>query len=222
MPPVHVSSERSEPFSSPGTSPFRQATEAQKGPSRGLGLGLSIVRHIVTEHAGRIEAVSAGAGKGATFVVRLPVITETAAVPHPPPSAAPSLSGVRVLVVEDDADTRAFMAEILERHGAAVTTAGSAEEALAARGDDGPGVLVSDIALPGDDGYALLERLRARGGGGRGRVPALAVTAYASSESRAHALAAGYGRYLAKPLEAADLASAVLELASSASAGASS
>jgi CheY-like chemotaxis protein len=132
---------------------------------------------------------------------------------------APSLEGIRVLVVDDEADARGMLAEILARRGAGVTTAGSVREALAAAEQAPPDVLVSDLAMPGEDGYALIRRLRALAPAHGGLVPAIALTAHATGEDRARVLAAGYQVHLAKPVDAAVLTAVVARLAASRSGG---
>jgi signal transduction histidine kinase/CheY-like chemotaxis protein len=197
---------------------FRQAEVSLTRSQGGLGLGLAIAKHLVEQHSGSIRAESPGVGKGATFVVSLPAAptgTEIAPADQEPQrvSAYPSLAGIRVLVVEDHDDAREFIAVALERCDAAVTTATSVESALAAFERVSPDVVVSDLGLPGEDGYALIRRLRELPPERRGRIRTMALTAYARLEDRDAALAAGYDRYLAKPIDPVDLAVAVAELA---------
>jgi CheY-like chemotaxis protein len=177
---------------------------------------LAIAKHLVEQHSGSIRAESRGVGQGATFVVSLPAApTGTEIAPadqEPRVSAYPSLAGIRVLVVEDHDDAREFIAVALERCDASVTTATSVESALAAFDRVSPDVVVSDLGMPGEDGYALIRRLREPPQRG-GRVGTVALTAYARLEDRDAALAAGYDRYLAKPIDPVDLAVAVAELA---------
>ncbi|MGH7403204.1 MAG: PAS domain S-box protein [Candidatus Rokuibacteriota bacterium] len=194
----------------------------------GLGLGLSIVRHLVELHRGTVRADSAGPGQGAAFTVTLPVTDEGAgdgtgadgtAAGDLAASPLPALDGVRVLVVDDEADARDLMRAVLAQSGAQVTVAATARGALEALGRAPFDVLVSDIAMPEDDGYALIRAVRALDGERGGRIPALALTAYARIEDRAEAIAAGYQQHAAKPIEPAELAAAVAALAGRPSAG---
>ena len=188
----------------------------------GLGLGLSIVRQLVTLHGGVLHAESAGLGQGATFTVTLPVTDEgVGAAGEADRTAArnlaaarlPSLDGVRVLVVDDENDARDLMRAVLAQCGAHVTVTATARAALEAPGQAPFDVLVSDIAMPGDDGYALIRAVRALDGERGGQIPALALTAYARTEDRVEAIAAGYHQHAAKPIEPAELARAVASLA---------
>jgi two-component system CheB/CheR fusion protein len=187
----------------------------------GLGLGLAIVRHLVELHGGAIQATSAGPGQGATFTVTLPVTEE-----RPPdeaealelaarrlePARHPALNGVRVLVVDNEADSRELMRAILAQCGAEVTVAATARAALGALEQASFDVLVSDIAMPEEDGYDLIRHVRALDAGRGGQIPALAVTAYAKIEDRDKAIAAGYHQHSVKPIEPAELAAAVATL----------
>jgi signal transduction histidine kinase/ActR/RegA family two-component response regulator len=198
---------------------FRQSDSSSTRPHGGLGLGLAIARHLVELHGGTVEVHSEGEGKGATFRVRLPLAVgagpaEVRALgPAAPVSAAPRLSGVSVLVVEDEADTRELVRTVLGQLGADVRLAGSAREALRAIDDQPPDVLLSDIEMPEIDGYALMRTVRERSPDRGGLVPAAALTAYARSEDRLRALRAGYQVHLAKPVEPAELAAVVASLA---------
>jgi signal transduction histidine kinase/ActR/RegA family two-component response regulator len=188
----------------------------------GLGLGLSIVRHITELHGGTAHAASDGEGRGATFTIRLPLTAGQMAQPQTktshetagfkPREAESELDGARVLVVDDDADTRQLLKQIMENHGAAVTTAASAAEALEVIGAAPPDALVADIGMPDEDGYSLMRKIRElppdRGGG----VPALALTAYARPEDRARAMTAGFQHYVTKPVEPDELAAVVAKL----------
>jgi signal transduction histidine kinase len=188
----------------------------------GLGLGLSIVRHVVELHGGAVRAQSPGVGRGATFTVTLPVVSGEAAEPRrasapalrPTPDFAhpPELRGLRVLVVDDEPDAREVVVSVLEQCGAAVTSAASAREARELIAGAAPEVLVSDIGMPGETGYDLIRGLRA-GDGAAARVPAVALTAYARVEDRARALAAGFDAHAAKPIEPGELARVIAPLA---------
>lgn len=200
---------------------FRQSDAPGSGPHGGLGLGLAIVRHLVALHGGTVKAESAGEGLGSSFTITLPAAVEGARrqpeAPHciQPDAVAyadlPRLSGARVLLVEDDEDSREFIATVLSHCGAKVTTAASADQAVALLGLERPDVLVSDIRMPGKDGYALVRDVRA-GDGDAPRLPAVALTAYASGDHRDRALAAGFDVYLPKPVEPAELVTVVANL----------
>jgi len=201
--------------------PFRQADSSPARSAQGLGLGLAIARHLVESHGGVIRAESAGVGRGTSVTVLLPVpplagetgpSTETHTAPRPAPDPA-LLEGVRVMVVEDEADSREILSTMLREWGAEVTTVRSAPEALSALAAGAPDVLVSDIGMPGMDGFELIRELRRRGSGNGGSVPAIALTAYAGEESRREALAAGFEEHVAKPAEPQQLLAAVARLA---------
>ena len=177
---------------------FRQADGSITRRHGGLGLGLSIARHIVERHGGSITAHSEGVGRGAVFTVTLPVGDVTAPVGPAdemlPPSASP---GLRVLVVDDEADARELLRRLLIEQGCEVECAGSADEALAALGAVRCDILLTDIGMPGTDGYELLRRARATDGH---QPRAIAVTAFARPEDRDRALAAGFEDHIAKPV----------------------
>ena len=189
----------------------------------GLGLGLAIVRHIVKLHEGNVWAESDGEGRGATLVVELPLPIEDVS-----PAAKPAivyrrlesassrlinLAGRRILVVDDEADARDLLAQILGQAGADVIVVGSADEALETLRRWRPDVLVSDIGMPGDDGYVLIRKVRALGTAEGGQVRALALTAYARSEDRALALEAGFHTHIAKPVDPLELTALIAGLA---------
>ena len=204
---------------------FRQADSSSTRTHGGLGLGLAIVRHLVELHGGTVEAHSDGEGKGATFLVRLPVPAASPAaapsVPQPQSAALPAgstsreLRDLRVLLVDDEPDAREVLPAVLEQFGARVTVAASAAEAIAALQRSAVDVLVADIGMPGEDGYALIRRVRALEGHLRD-LPAIALTAYAGEADRRRALEAGFQIHLAKPVEPADLIAALATLAPSA------
>ena len=198
---------------------FHQADRSITRRFGGLGLGLSIVKHLVELHGGNVVAESGGEGHGATFRISLPVSTGAApahvAAPGRMESQPPvSLESMRVLVVEDEPDTREFLKRLLESHGAAVAVAVSADEALAALRGDPPDVLISDIGLPDVDGYELIQRIRTGSPGEGSMIPAIALTAYARPEDRARALRSGYQIHLAKPVEPAELVMTIASFSS--------
>lgn len=189
----------------------------------GLGLGLSIVRHLVEAHGGRIEAESKGEGCGARFIVELPrggkraeapAVKRESPVPPPPasiPAAPGSITGMNVLVLDDDRDARELIAELLGANGATVTEADNADDAWRTVTERRPDVILSDIGMPGVDGYMFLRRVRELPAERGGQIPAIALTAYGSAADRSRALLSGFQRHLAKPVEPALL---VRELAS--------
>ncbi|HEY6558300.1 MAG TPA: response regulator, partial [Polyangiaceae bacterium] len=187
---------------------FVQAESSMTRAHGGLGLGLAIVRHLVNVHGGEVRAESPGEGQGATFTVTLPL----AALDAPPASVgrrtvARSIAGIKVLLVEDDDDTREACATMLEGLGADVRAAASVAEGLAAVEMFRPAVILCDIAMPGEDGYAFIRKLRS---GSRGELtPAAALTALAGEEDRRRALQAGFQMHLAKPIDADRLATAI-------------
>jgi signal transduction histidine kinase len=199
---------------------FRQADSSSTRAHGGLGIGLAIARRLIELHGGQIRAESPGEGQGTTLVVRLPLHSaaqaQSAVEPSPWSGAGDSrdrLDGVRVVLVDDQPEARDCVALALERRGARVVAVGSAAEAFAAI-DGAPLVLLSDIAMPDEDGLALIRRVRASDASRGVRTPAAALSAYARPEERSRALAAGFDLHLAKPIDEDTLVRAVLSLAS--------
>jgi PAS domain S-box-containing protein len=201
---------------------FRQAESTTKRQHNGLGLGLAIVRHLVEAHGGTIRASSKGVGKGATFTVTFPLLAvhrdgidaERAFLPAGSAISAPSaiLKGLRVLVIDDEEDARELLTIALTQSGAEVRTAATVGAALEILDQWKPNVLVSDIGMPGEDGYDLIRTVRALESERGGTVPALALTGYASAEDAARARVAGYQTHMAKPVAPSDLIVAVASL----------
>lgn len=204
---------------------FRQADSSTTRQYGGLGIGLSIVKHLVELHGGSVFARSAGAGCGATFTVQLPVAVihrraDTAERQHPKTARLGTvdqkpadLSGLKVLVVDDEPDARALIRHVLSACGAEVFTAGNAADALMLLENERLHLLVSDIGMPVVDGYELLKRVRALGRERGGRIPAIALTAFARSEDRTRALHAGFLIHLSKPVEPIELVATVATIA---------
>jgi two-component system CheB/CheR fusion protein len=207
---------------------FRQAEGSSSRSQHGLGLGLTLVRELVELHGGTVRADSAGKDQGATFTVVLPI----PALLLPPPEAEPAapsrppaasvamagpprkiLDGTRVLVVDDEADARDALVGLLERYGAHVRPAASVAEAMAALETDLPDVLISDIGMPGEDGYELIRRVRLLPAEAGGRLPSLAVSAYATEEHRRKVMSTGFQKHLEKPVAPAELVAEVARLA---------
>jgi CheY-like chemotaxis protein len=202
---------------------FRQAEGATTRRQGGLGLGLSIVKHIVEAHGGSVKADSAGEGYGATFTVRLPVVA-MCATPSEIAAAGillrpdelqdqpiASLSGLSVLVVDDDEESRTIVAEYLAAQQARVLTASSAQQAFEMLAYERVDVLLADIAMPDEDGYSLIKRVRA-GAGQTASIPAAALTSFARDEDRQQALEAGFHVHVAKPVDPRRLIDAVAGL----------
>jgi PAS domain S-box-containing protein len=199
---------------------FRQADSSTTRQHGGLGLGLAIARHIVEIHGGTISASSPGEGQGATFTVALPLLVSMARKRSQPSVAQvpeyaedhTSLAGLHVLLVDDDQDTLELITAALIGRNAKVTAVSSAGAALAAIKLNRPDVLVSDIAMPGEDGYQLIQKVRALDFAPSAKIPAVAITAYAKEEDRSRAFSSGYQGYLAKPVEPAELILAVAQV----------
>ena len=205
---------------------FRQADQRTNRQHGGMGLGLAIVRHLVELHGGSVEASSAGEGQGATFRVQLPVapmyeVDKDGGRVHPAArdllpetDCGDRLDGLTVLIVDDEPDTRAMLKAGLARCGAQIVAAASANEAFAAIDGDLPDLLISDIGMPGVDGYELIRRLRKLPAQQGGKIPAIALTAYARVEDRMHTLRAGYQMHVPKPVDLAELVAVASSLVS--------
>ncbi|MBD2024534.1 response regulator [Leptolyngbya sp. FACHB-711] len=193
---------------------FRQADSTTTRKHGGLGLGLAIVRHLVELHGGTVQAESEGEELGATFTVRLPLMPTQSTVDVDIEPLAPAfiLSGLQILVVDDDTDTREFVAFILEQAGANVLTAASAAEALATLSQSLPNLLLSDIGMPGMDGYMLIRQLRNLPPEQGGTILAIALTAFAGEMNQQQALAAGFQMHISKPIEPEYLISKIASL----------
>jgi CheY-like chemotaxis protein len=194
---------------------FRQEDASVVRAFGGLGLGLSIARHLVELHGGTITASSPGKGKGSTFTVRIPLspvattaITRPAMNPQEHASRdidAAKVAGMRVLVVEDEPDARELLAELLGSCGVKVSMASSVAEALAAFQRDRPEVILSDIGMPDEDGYALATKIRALPDDAGGNTPMIALTAFAGQQDRTRAIVGGFNAHVAKPVEPSEL-----------------
>ncbi|HEY8516681.1 MAG TPA: ATP-binding protein [Candidatus Binatia bacterium] len=201
---------------------FDRFTQADRGSTRlhgGLGLGLAIVRNLVELHGGTTRVHSEGEGKGATFIVELPLLEEQPSEPtpevrtdDPPAQQYARLDGLVVLIVDDEPDTLDVVGEVLRSAGAQVVTATSATDALEKFEHRAPDVLVSDLAMPGEDGFALIRKIRARDPERGGRIPAIALSAYSGAEDRRQSLNAGYQLHVAKPIEPHELVKVLHEL----------
>jgi PAS domain S-box-containing protein len=196
---------------------FRQADQKTSRQHGGMGLGLAIVRHLVELHGGTVSASSDGEGKGATFTVMLPItpiyqVDSTGSRVHPAArellptdDCTDRLDGLTILVVDDEADTRELLRQGLEYCGAKVKVVGSAGEAVDSLATSMPDILISDIGMPGTDGYELIRRIRGLPLHQGRKVPAIALTAYTRTEDRLQALRAGYDMHVPKPVELAEL-----------------
>jgi PAS domain S-box-containing protein len=204
---------------------FRQADGSTKRLQGGLGLGLSVVRHLVELHGGNVIAASPGMGRGATFTISLPLSTVQedlragVATDSVEPVAAgddykgPLLNGIKVLVLDDDSDAREFLQILLSENGAHVRAVATASEAYREVQGDVPDILICDIGLPNEDGYEFIRRIRSLKESSSANIPALALTAYALPNDRTKALVAGYHDHLTKPVEPAELLNSVASIA---------
>jgi len=221
---------------------FRQAEGASNRTQLGLGLGLTLVHELVELHGGTVRADSPGRNQGSSFTVLLPIPALLLPAPDevadsadfvsevpPPPSLPPEalltlprdlLRGVRVLVVDDGGDAREALVGLLERYGALVRPVASVTEAMTALALEVPDILISDIGMPGEDGYELIRRVRLLPAEGGGRLPSIAVSAYATDEHRRKVISSGFQRHLEKPVSPGELVSEVARLAVSSSAAA--
>jgi len=202
---------------------FRQADASSTREHGGLGLGLAIVHHLVTLHHGTVEAHSAGKGRGATFTVRLPLISTAEAIPESGDdpvevtsevsgTIARILAGLQVLVIEDESDSRELLLIALHQQGAEVVAAESATAGMKALQQQRPDLLICDIGMPGEDGYSFIARVRDLPPAQGANIPAIALTAYAGDEDRQHAYEAGFQRHLTKPVQLDELVAVVAEL----------
>jgi signal transduction histidine kinase/ActR/RegA family two-component response regulator len=193
---------------------FQQADSSTTRRHGGLGLGLSIVANLVRMHGGTVQASSAGRGHGATFVVDLPALPAARLTESTAPATLEEsdLAGIRILLVDDEADVREATSALLVQLGAEVATLGSPREVLTEIGRFQPHLLILDIGMPDEDGYRVMQRIRAAPRHLGGEIPAMSLTAHAREEDRDRALAAGFQDHLPKPIEASRLAAAIRRL----------
>ncbi len=200
---------------------FRQGDASMTRKHAGLGLGLAIVRHLVELHGGTVTAASSGVGTGAIFRVQLPLLEESKlrgvgsrnkSLESPVSTHNSRLAGVRVLVVDDDADSRDFLVFALKDSGAIATAVNSTSSALTVLGSFKPDALISDIGMPDEDGYTLIRQVRSLSTAEGGKIPAIAVTAYAGDKDRHEAITAGFQRHMSKPIIPDELVNVIVEL----------
>ncbi|OUL19226.1 hybrid sensor histidine kinase/response regulator [Nostoc sp. T09] len=193
---------------------FRQADASTTRSTGGLGLGLAVSRYLVEMHGGTLEVTSPGEGQGATFTVMLPFRSAQMQIePTPAPlDFTGELRGIKAIVIDDQTDSRELIAFVLEQQGAEVISAGSASEALEKLAQYKPDILITDISMPDEDGYTLLEKVRTLLQKQGANLPALAITAYARAEDQQQAISAGFQQHLAKPIDPSELVKAVLSL----------
>jgi len=192
---------------------FRQADGSITRTQGGLGLGLAIVRHLVEMHGGTITADSPGEGQGATFTLRLPLLPlQSAVAASEPNNDAIALDGIRILVVDDESDSRELVTFMLEQYGAEAIAVASAAAAIESLQDFYPDVVISDIGMPNEDGYSLIRRIKVLASSQGRQIPAIAVTAYAKEEDRQAAEMAGFQLHISKPINPSELVSAIARL----------
>jgi len=199
---------------------FDRLRQGQTGSTRGhggLGIGLGLVRHLAELHGGSVYAESPGEGQGATFVVKLPLMVaemreQPIAPRETPPLESTALTGARIVVVDDDPTAVELIREVLVQAGAEVIECRSADEALQAVAQRRPGVLISDIEMPGQDGYSLIRKVRAQSPERGGKIPAVALTAFGRPEDRIRSLTAGFNIHVSKPVDPAELIAIVASM----------
>jgi len=195
---------------------FRQADSSTTRKFGGLGLGLAIVRHLAELHGGSVMADSPGIGQGAIFTLRLPLMKESREAGGVGEATEKLnfsvLNGLRILIVDDDADTREFVSFLLQHNGAVITKTASATEALAAIAQNLPDLLISDLAMPEIDGYGLMKHIRAMPKDKGGEIPAIALTAYVGESDRERVLRVGFDKHIAKPVQPVELLTSIVDL----------